>query len=489
MTADGLARINWSALAGVPAEMARRRSAKLRASPAAFRDHLLIDNNGRFELLGDVMAPFQRADFAAQDAAWCKIAGAPPPAGVDPAADIVQQFYAERPRGHSKTTDQACSVLWAIWASVKKLNGFAVAASKEQAGFLANAVDTLIRANPWIGETVDRNKWVISNRRTGSTCKILSSDSATSYGATPDFVIVDELTHWKKQDLWTATFSGTAKRANCLLAVIANAGYGQGTSWQWSVREGARTDPENWYFNTLPGPVAPWITPKKLAQQRRSMPPTEYRRLWENLWIEGGMSALNLDDFRACITLRHWPTANLWVPAVAGIDLALTHDHAALVILGIDVHRGKLPLLFAKAWDPKHFPDNKISLKTVEAEALQAFAHYNVAGCAYDPWQAERIAEEFRSNGVKTFSYPFTPSNCNEMALRLMEAGRNRDLEMADCPPLMRDLARMVVTERTLGYKLEAPKDENGHCDVGTALAIALPWAYGTLNDYRRDAA
>lgn len=480
-------RIDAATLDAVRVELARRRLDALKASPAAFRDNLLIDNDGAYVPLGKVMAPYQRADFEAMDAAWMRIAGVEIPQSV---RDLnwrngrdVKQAYLERPRGHSKTTDQAASALWVIWASKRKLNGFAVAAARDQAALLANQADTIVRANPWIGDTVTVGKNAIVNEATGSTCKIMSSDAGTAYGATPDFVIVDELTHWTSEALWSATFSGSAKRSQCVVIVISNAGYGVGTSWHWKAREAARTG-EGWYFNSLSGPIAPWITEEKLAEQRHAMTPIEYRRLWLNLWVEGTASALNMDDVHGCVTMPRQLLANPYFTAVGGLDLGISHDHAAFVVLGIDLHRGRFVLLTVMSWNPADFPDHKISLKVVERDVVDACNAYGVCGVAYDPFQAEYMAENLRECRIPTYKMDFTPKNMHAMAKALMDSTRNRDLEMYQDDKLLADLGRLQVLERGIGYKLEAPRDANGHCDRATALVIALPYAIATLTDY-----
>src|SRR5690606_2412842 len=111
----------------------------------------------------------------------------------------------------------------------------------------------------------------IVNKVTGAELEIISSDEGSSYGETPHFIIVDELTHWKKRGLWDSLISSAAKRSRCVMVVIANAGLGQGTSWQWEAREACRNE-AGWHFSRLDGPQASWITEETLAEQRRLLP-------------------------------------------------------------------------------------------------------------------------------------------------------------------------------------------------------------------------
>src|SRR5205823_2692393 len=131
-----------------------------------------------------------------------------------------------------------------------------------QARLLKDAMQTLIRLNPWLAEILEVQLWSVVNHAPGhpgqgGTVTIESSDVSTSYGILPDIIIADELCHWEGDgSLWHSLISSAAKRSNCLLCVISNAGFVD--SWQWAIRETARTD-EAWIFSRLDGPRASWL--------------------------------------------------------------------------------------------------------------------------------------------------------------------------------------------------------------------------------------
>ena len=83
--------------------------------------------------------------------------------------------------------------------------------------------------------------------------------------------------------------SSVAKRKDCMMLCISNAGFVD--SWQWQLRERVRQDPD-WYFNALAGPQASWISEKILDEQRRLLPNIAFERLWNNVWSSGGGDAL-----------------------------------------------------------------------------------------------------------------------------------------------------------------------------------------------------
>ena len=191
------------------------------ADPALFRQALLIDASG-------IAVPFrpdpwQEADIRAMDPAWSFAAGrwsGPPP--------TVRRAWQERPRGHSKTSDLAVMVTWALLMAERPIRGLVAAGDRDQAKLLRDSIATLARLNGWIAPLLDVQAWCVVNRRNGATLDILSSDVGTSYGQLADFIAIDEITHWPEdrgKQLWDSLLSTAAKRANCVMQVICNAGF------------------------------------------------------------------------------------------------------------------------------------------------------------------------------------------------------------------------------------------------------------------------
>ena len=265
----------------------------LQADPAQFRASLKIDADGKPVPLGSILDPWQANDFTSLDQAWHAVVG------FENESQI-KRAYLERPRGHSKTSDLAVMATYALFASRRKVIGYAAAADTDQAKLLRDSIEHLVRLNPWLSRILKITQAKVTNTHTGSSLTIISSDAPTSYGLLPDFVICDEITHWKNEDLWHSLISSAAKRANCLLVVISNAGFGE--SWQWQVRETIRKDP-SWLFRSLDGPQASWITKDRLEEQRRLLPDIAYERLWLNRWTKGVGDALSENDIHAALTL------------------------------------------------------------------------------------------------------------------------------------------------------------------------------------------
>ena len=204
--------------------------------------------------------------------------------------------------------------------------------------------------------------------------------------------------HWEGDgSLWNSLISSAAKRSNCLLVVISNAGFVD--SWQWSVREAARTDPA-WIFSRLDGPQASWLTADRLAEQRRMLPAVAYARLWENQWSSGGGDALTPADIAAAFLPDLQPMTGKepgWL-FVAGVDLGLTRDCSAVVVLGVPAggKSGRIRLAHNRLWRPTL--GKKIDLTEVERHVLDLDAQYNLETVAFDPWQMEHLAQRLEAD-------------------------------------------------------------------------------------------
>ncbi len=472
---------------------------KLQADPAAFRAALRIDADGKTVPLAKALDPWQAKDFARLDPGWRRVAGQ--------SAEGPSRGWIERPRGHSKTSDIAVMVAWALFASRRKIKGVVAAIDRDQARLDRDAIDTLVRLNPWLGQVLKVGQYEVTNTRTGSRLEIISSDAASSYGLLVDFIVCDEVTIWPKRDLFDSLLSSAAKRKNCLLLCIGNAGFVD--SWQWELREAVRQDAA-WYFSRLDGPVASWITEANLAEQKRLLPRIAYERLWLNIWGSGSGDALDPDDVDRAVRLKG-PTKRAkpgWC-YFAGLDLGLSRDAAALAVVGVHVGwreetevaaelsdrqrmlieagladepepsysceevegTGRLRLARMEVWTPPS--KGKVDLETIEEKIVQLHGVFGMPVAA-DPWQAAYLIERLKKQGIRIESMDFTGNNLKSMCSAVLEAFTESNIGLYNHPRLIADLKALRVVEKSYGVRLESPRGLNGHGDCATALAIAL---------------
>lgn len=312
-----------------------------RTSPVLFRS--LIRRLDGDRPIAHSECRWQTADFVALDASWEAVVtgGGVGVGGVIREGDsrsVVRRAWLERPRGHSKTSDMAVMVAWALVAGDTPITGLAAAVDRDQAGLLRRAVGRLVDANRGrLGELKVTEKGV-RNQVTGSEMLVISSDAASSYGELVDFVLCDELCHWAKPDLWHSLLSTAAKRAHCLLVVLTNAGVG--TGWQWQARELSRTSAA-WHFSSLSGSQAPWITADVLDEQKRMLPEPVYRRLWLNEWQQSDGEFVTLAEAEDCRSdiLKEVSSGTIGTQYVAAIDYGEKRDYTTAVVAHHDGQR------------------------------------------------------------------------------------------------------------------------------------------------------
>jgi hypothetical protein len=471
---------------------------ELQRDPAAFRAALLIDTDAGPVPFGKCMDPWQDSDFRVLDPGWIRAVR-----GVKAPAPPHQRAWLERPRGHSKSLDLAVMSTWALFASVRRLAGYAAAADQDQARLLRDAISKLVYVNPWLGKILDVQANRVVNLTTGSTLTIISSDVRSSWGLLADFIVVDEATHMRERDLFDSLLSTAAKRSTCMFVTITNAGIID--EWQWGLREKIRTD-STWYFSRLDGPVARWITSQVLAEQERLLPTIVVDRLWRNIWTSGLGDALSQADIDAAFNpaLRPLEGAAFGWEFVGGLDLGVTRDCSAVCILGIRRGRerhGQIRLAATRIWKPRK--GAKVNLQEVEAALIDLNGRFLLKALNFDPWQALHMASRLSAAGLGVLADQLRPTHMTarvpmveiqmtakaltEMASACLEAFHDRRLELYEDSDLRRDITRWKLEERLGGggYKLVSPRDEYGHGDMGSAFALAV-LAASTLAEKRK---
>ncbi|MBI1347268.1 terminase [bacterium] len=439
--------------------------------PADYRQILRI-GSGVGPLFCEVLQAWQQRDFLALDPAWRALAGLTENA-------TVRRAYLERPRGHSKTTDTAIQVTWILQWSPHTLRGLAAAADQEQATLIHTAIADLVRHNPVLCPDLMVQKQVIRNRHTGSQLQVISSDVSSSWGQLPDFVICDEVCHWAKPDLWYSLSSSAAKKPGCVLVVLTNAGIG--TGWQWELRETARTSAE-WYFSSLQGPQAPWITPASLAEQQRLLPPSVYARLWENAWQHSDGEFVTLAEVAACrdsrLMLRSHGHAEF--DYVAAIDYAEKHDRT----VGVVVHREGPTMIVDRMDVVAPSADQPVLVQWVEDWIAHIAAHFPRVRFVLDEYQLlgviQRLSAKYR---LQRFDFAAGRGN-HALALTLRNLivhqqvrwypGCGQLANSPTCDDLETELAALVLRTNSGGrVRIDHRRQPCCHDDRAFALGAA----------------
>lgn len=429
------------------------------------------------------LTPWQIADAAATTPAWQYLAWV---------SDQIPQFwraYIERPRGHSKTTDIATAILWSLVNSRRTLTGLVAAADRDQATHVRRAMQLIQQKHPHLCADVEIQNHAAVNTRTQSRIDLISSDVNSSWGATPDFVICDELCHWPKPDLWHSLASAAAKKTACLLIVLTNAGIGHG--WQWAVREHARHDP-GWYYHSLIGPQAPWISPAKLAEQERLLPPSVYARLWLNQWQDSGGEFVSLTEAEACCDEERTPSdgAKQGTSYIAAVDYAEKHDLTVCCIL----HREQSGLIVDRMDVIRPTPQRPTQITTVEEWIRVTNATFPGIRTVVDEYQLlgtiQRLEQSF---WIERFNFSAGQGN-HALALNLRQLIVSRGIrwyphcgqipgeERRD--DLETELSQLRLDQSSAGRcRIDHIRDGYHHDDRSFALGVAALAAVRGMSD------
>lgn len=448
-----------------------KRTLRLRAakrSPEAFRKNLVISQNIETHF-GELLEDWQREDFAALDSMWSRLAGATNKARY-------QRAFIERPRGHSKTTDMASQIAWILQNSKRRLNGMAAAADREQASLIRDSVERLAKWNPDLCSDLVFQKNQVLNRKTGSRMVVISSDVQSSWGALPDFVICDELCHWEKRELWESLLSSAAKQPHCVLVILTNAGVGRG--WQWDLREAARSG-KNWYFSSLVGTQAGWISKDDLEDQKRLLPSGVFARLWLNEWQHSDGAFVTLDEARACRdeNLKKQQRGEPGRNYIAAIDFASKHDYT----VGVLVHR-KGNVIVVDRMDvvvpSEHCPTEVQWVSDWMQRMVRDFGNVKFI---IDEYQLLGTIQQFeRTMDVRRFEFGAGKGN-HALAVALRKLILHREVKwysgcglVSDNDDLEMELASVLLRQSVNGRcRIDHLKDGVHHDDRAFALGVA----------------
>lgn len=435
------------------------------ADPMLFLSDLVIPGARGAVRFGDVMADFQREWFAAVAPSLAAVAcGERPPLG---------RFWVERTKGASKDSDLACCLLWLLAFTSRPLSCQVGAADQDQADELRKAARDILHLNPWLGGRVKVQSWRLVCDATGATAEIIAADVAGSHGARPDVLILNELSHVTKQEFAENLMDNAAKVPNGLVVIATNAGFTD--TWQMRWRELAR-ESGRWYFHKWDRPAL-WLDEAEIDEAKRRNSQLRYLRLWWGVWASGTGDALDQAIIDAAVDPQAGPLTGFEPYGFcAGLDLGVKFDLSAFVVLGADGATQRLCLADCLAWAPDP-ATGEVDLELVKAEILSASRRFNGLVVGFDPNQCLFLAQQLRRENVNMVEVPFVGKHLDVMAASLLEVFRSKKITLYPDADLLAELGRLRLVEKPYGYKIEAARTKDGHCDRATALTIAISLA------------
>jgi phage terminase large subunit-like protein len=453
---------------------------------------------------------------------------------VDPATG--HRYYSEAvwglPRKNGKSTSVAAFGLY--MASCDGEPGaevYCAAAARQQARIIFDQDRRFVITSPTLSEEfVPRRNW-IDHPATGSVLRVISSDAPKQHGLNPSANVIDELHAHESGDLYAALTSAGGAREQPLTLTITTAGWNKSTVlgeivdkalartvlvekregltivrdrvngfllwWHGAPDDADPDDPAVWRIAN----PAPWITDRYLARERHkpSMRLNDFRQLHLNQWPNIDEDWLPVGAWTACKSAVELDPA---LPVSVGIDIALTHDYAAVVVAQRRTREG-LPdqtvvrtKFWSNPWEEGHPNHDKWELEIAEVREYLRTLHgtYKVAAATkpdsrvpapgpafvYDPWKFTESAQTLRSEGLNMIEFPQFNRYMVPASSTLYEQivttriGHDGDTTLTEHI----GNARGLRTDR--GWRIRKPKDKNGreieskHIDGAVAAAMAV---------------
>lgn len=414
-------------------------------------------------------------------------------AGLNPGYSGPRSFFVLLPRGHDKTSliGRLCS--WLLAFSKRPVRVAAGAADKEQAGYISEFMLAEARLNPWLHSRLDFRNWLVTGTETDSRLRILSADDKGAFGLSEDVMVLDELTHWPKQDLFNTLVSGLEKRAGqAVLIIISNAGVLR--TWQhetWlTAQANARLpdgDPrKTWYVYQAPHHLASWMSIDRISEMRKLLPAPLAKRVLDNKWIDLA------EDSGFCTRVEAERTVRPGLfrrerglkehrPFFAGLDYGPVRDRTVGCVGHYDRDTREFVLDRLDVWEGKNFAGGRVPIALVDAwidEVEKAFHHPTFV---VDPFNLESSLQRIEGSYDVVRFEPRAGRANFQLAANLRSLIVNDHLAVYPAAgevvvngrphSFVDELAEVTLEMRSYGYRINT--DGNNHDDRVIAIGMA----------------
>ena len=400
-----------------------------------------------------------------------------------------RSFWLTLPRGHDKTSFIGRLTNWVLAFSKISIECIAAAADRDQANLLLEAMELEARLNPWLQPLLDFKNYQVLGTRKKSRLKILSSDANSSFGQRPDFMVVDELTHWPKEDLWQALITGREKKAETsVMVVITNAG--TLGSWQHEALKKCKAS-SDWFVYEAPGQISSWMTKERIEALKLQIHPMLARRVLDNQWVDPseGQGYLTSHEIDECETeaftlgLTRQLKGKPHLSYVAAVDYGPKKDRTVMVVMHQDPFTGvnivdRMDVMQGSS-------SRRVPIRDVEDWILTITQAFNLQCLVVDPYQMEGTIQKFEGRvPIERFEPRGGKANY-ELAQALRSCVVNKRLAWYQgCGDVMirgreefhtfaQELKEVSIKEMVYGYRI-INSTKGTHDDRIVAVGMAL---------------
>lgn len=312
-------------------------------------------------------------------------------------------FLSVLPRGHDKSSLEGRIANFLLCFSKRKIQGYIVAADKDQGQLVLKAMEEEADRNPWFRPLLTFTKKEASGP--AGSFEVVPADKGSAFGFRGNAYILDEVTHWPDASgdgVWSAIVSGREKIPGTLLVGITNAGVLG--SWQHELLvKAAKNDPQEWYVfdnDGRPGQLASWMTPERVAKIAKQIPKIEADRVLYNKWVDLAVASEFLDPLDILLSVQPNATPHLKAQPgynyCVGVDYAPYRDRTVLCVCHLDVLRNVVVDRFVVLrGDKSKGLAGEVQLADVEAEMEKLKGSYNPKAWSIDPYQMLNTCQKY----------------------------------------------------------------------------------------------
>lgn len=374
-----------------------------------------------------------------------------------------RRAYTEVPRGNAKSTlSSGVGIKSAFADGEGGAEVYSAATTRDQARIVFKDAQAMARRRPELcrelGVEVLAHDIVQSS--TASKFTALASDSNSLDGLNIHFAAVDELHAHKTREVYDVLETGTGKRPQSMLWSITTAGsdragicyeirtyttkvlsgviedeshfgiiYTIDDGDDWTDETSWRKANPNWGVSVQPDVVA------QLAAKAMQMPAAQanFKTKHLDVWVNADQAWMDMRAWDRCadpdLSIEQFAGETCYV----GLDLASKTDIAArIAIFTRQIDGVTHYYLFGRYFLPEQAVEDGrnsqyrgwqlqdlltvtsgdvLDFQAVEDDVIALSSAHQVVEVAYDPWQAQQLAQRLQANGATTVEYRNTVGN------------------------------------------------------------------------------
>lgn len=411
--------------------------------------------------------------------------------------DIIRGAYAPGirtalvsiPRANGKTMLAAGLGLAEMFVGPPSAETLVVASDQRQANITHKYAKRMVELNPVLAERVQIFADRLHLPENDATLLPLPAEPGALHGHDPSLQICDEL-HVTTEAVWEAVTSVAGKRPESLtLAISTPASSPDSVMWRL-VQHGRRGDDPSFYFKEFAAPDGcavddrkawrlgnpalacrdPFLSEDGIEAARKTIREPVFRQLRLGQWVTGVDAWLPWGAWEACTVTR---TVQPRERVVLAFDGSASGDSTALVGCTMDGY-----LWLEGIWENPGDSRWRVPRDEVDAAVDMAFARYDVAELACDPWGWRSEIEAWSQRHGEKRVLEWNTAHAARMAPatdRLYQAVVTRQVTHDGDPSLAAHLAHCVAKATPQGDLIS--KDKRGSprkIDAAVAAIVAF---------------